>query len=233
MAIQVVILAYPGCAHAAPTERLVRQVATDLDVAVDLQRTAVTTPQQALAARFAGSPSVLVDDRDLELDAQPTAELSDRRYGSGTGVPPRWLVEAALLRALQPRSVLFLCYANSVRSQLAEALARRLLPPTVRVQSAGTLSCYVHPTALQVLEEIDIDASDQWSKSVDEIEGASVEVVITLCDEQTCPAFLGHARRVHWPIPDPSAAVDPLAALEAFRACRDEIEQRVRLLAPR
>jgi len=233
MTIVIEILETADCAHAELTERLVRQLATDLNVGVEVRHSIVRSAQQALEQRFAGTPTVLVDGYDLELDVEPTVVLACRRYQGGKSVPPRWLVEAALLRAAQPRSILFLCHANSVRSQMAEALARQLLPPAVQVQSAGSVSSYVHALARQVLDEIGLDTSELRSKSVAEIDAAPIEAVITLCDEQTCPVFLGHARRVHWPIRDPSSAFEAKSALEAFRACRDEIAQRIRQLVPR
>lgn len=233
MAVNIVLLETADCAHAEITERLIRQVATDLDVEIELRRTVLASEEQALTARFAGTPTVLVDGHDLELGVAPTQVLSCRRYDGGKSVPPRWLVEAALLRALQPRSILFLCHANSVRSQMAEALARHLLPTTVQVQSAGSVSSYVHALARQVLDELDLDTAELHSKSVTTIDPAPIEAVITLCDEQSCPVFLGHARRVHWPIQDPSSAFAVASALEAFRACRDEIARRIRHLAPR
>ena len=96
------------------------------------------------------------------------------------------------------RSVLFLCVANSARSQMAEALARRRFGDRLRVQSAGSAPSKVNPYAIQVLAELGIDASAQVSKHVDGIDPASVDLVITLCAEEQCPVFLGAARRVSW-----------------------------------
>ena len=84
-------------------------------------------------------------------------------------MPPEWLVEAAVLRALAPRGVLFLCVANSARSQLAEGIARSLAPPGVTVWSAGSQPTRVRPEAIAALAEIGIDISGHRSKSVSEI----------------------------------------------------------------
>lgn len=128
-----------------------------------------------------------------------------------------------------PRNVLFLCVANSARSQLAEALARTVFDASVRVQSAGSAPSHVNPWALEVLRELDIDASSQRSKSVSEIDASVVDTVITLCAEEECPLFLGSARRLHWPLPDP-ASKTPLSEEEMrqrFRAARDELKRRL------
>ena len=126
-------------------------------------------------------------------------------------------------RGDSPLGVLFLCVANSARSQMAEAIARRLGGDALRVQSAGSRPAYVHPVALDVLAERGIDASSQWSKSVREIDPTTVDIVITLCAAEECPLFLGEAERLHWPLPDPIAQ-DLATTVELFRRVRDEIE---------
>ena len=141
------------------------------------------------------------------------------------------MLEAAILRALAPRHILFLCVQNSARSQLAEGIARFLAPPGVTVSSAGSSPAFVRPQAIQVLREIGIDASGHRSKSIDEIDAASVDAVVTLCAEEVCPVFLGDAVRLHWALPDPAqAAGDEAARLDAFRAVRDELFRRLKLM---
>ncbi len=130
------------------------------------------------------------------------------------------------------QSILFLCVANSARSQMGEGLARQLFPG-FRIQSAGSRPSHVNPYAIEALAELGIDASVHASKSVLEIDPATVDLVITLCAEEVCPAFLGRAERLHWPIPDP-ASDDPTLTAEdlraRFRAGRDEIHRRLMAL---
>ena len=128
--------------------------------------------------------------------------------------------------------LLFLCVANSARSQMAEGLARAVLPGEVTVQSAGSVPTRVNPLAIQAMAEVGIDISRQRSKSVDEIDPATIDTVITLCAEEVCPVFLGRAQRRHWPLPDPAAAThDGPPSIDAFRAVRDEIARRLAALA--
>ncbi len=125
--------------------------------------------------------------------------------------------------------LLFLCVANSARSQLGEALARSLFGDRVRVQSAGSQPSTINPFALEVLAELGIDASGQASKSVAAIDPATVDTVITLCAEEVCPVFLGGARRLHWPFPDPAqAGLNREASLARFREVRDALRARLR-----
>jgi protein-tyrosine-phosphatase/N-acetylglutamate synthase-like GNAT family acetyltransferase len=127
-------------------------------------------------------------------------------------------------------SLLFLCAANSARSQMAEGLARALYGGLVRVQSAGSQPTVVNPSAIVAMREIGIDISGQRSKSIDEIDPASVGTVITLCAEEVCPLWPGKVTRLHWPLADPASADPEMPAetlLARFRAARDEL--RVRL----
>lgn len=130
-------------------------------------------------------------------------------------------------------TMLFLCVANSARSQMAEGLARKLFGSRVAVQSAGSEPSEVNPYAIEVMREIGVDLSAHHSKSVQTIDPASVGTVITLCAEEVCPVFLGKARRLHWPIRDP-ASKDPSIPREEmlarFRAARDQIKARLEVL---
>ena len=132
----------------------------------------------------------------------------------------------------RPPGLLFLCVANSARSQMAEGLARAHFGDRVRVQSAGSEPSAVSPLALAALSEVGIDISGQWSKSVAQIDAGSVDVVITLCAEEVCPVFPRRVRHVHWPLPDPSAGPSFDRPMDAFRDVRDELARRIADLEP-
>jgi len=139
-----------------------------------------------------------------------------------------WQSEAAELKRLAPRHLLFLCVANSARSQMAEGIARSLAPAGVKVSSAGSRPSKVNPLAIQALDEIGIDLRGHFSKSVETIPPGDVEVVITLCAEEECPVFLGEARRIHWGLPDPGGAgLSDAQQLQSFRDVRDELRRRL------
>lgn len=139
-----------------------------------------------------------------------------------------WQSDAEELRALAPHHVLFLCVANSARSQMAEGIARSLAPASVKISSAGSQPSKVNPLAIRALDEIGLDLRAHHSKSVDSIDPADVEAVITLCAEEVCPVFLGKARRFHWGLPDPAHAGNTEEErLQAFRDVRDELRRRL------
>jgi len=142
-----------------------------------------------------------------------------------------WRTEAETLRNLRPRHILFLCVANSARSQMAEGIARSLAPPGMKISSAGSFPVSVRPQAIRVLKEIDIDISGHRSKGLDSIDPGSVDAVITLCAEEVCPVFLGKAHRVHWGLPDPAGVTGAEETrLDAFRSVRDELLRRLKVL---
>jgi protein-tyrosine-phosphatase len=141
------------------------------------------------------------------------------------------MTEASELRAMRPRHILFLCVANSARSQMAEGIARSLAPQEVKITSAGSSPASVHPQAIRVLREIGIDIAGHRSKGMDSIDAGSVDTVITLCADEVCPLFLGKAHRVHWGLPDPAGVAGPdEARLNAFRSVRDELLRRMKVL---
>jgi arsenate reductase (thioredoxin) len=123
-----------------------------------------------------------------------------------------------------PKSILFLCVANSARSLMAEGLARAKFGARLRVQSAGSQPSEVNPLAIEALREVGVDISAHVSKSVDTIDPVSVDLVVTLCAEEVCPMGLAGVRRVHWPLTDPAG---PNRSIERFREARDEIARRL------
>ncbi len=129
------------------------------------------------------------------------------------------------------KSILFLCVANSARSQMAEGLARARFGSRVPVESAGSQPSRVNPLAAAVMAEIGIDISGQRSTGVADVDPARVGTVVTLCADEVCPAFLGDARRLHWPLPDPAgAAGSEEERRRRFREVRDEIARRLESL---
>lgn len=127
--------------------------------------------------------------------------------------------------------ILFLCVANSARSQIAEGLARRIFGDDADVMSAGSKPAVVNPYAIRALAEVGIDASDQHSKLVDDVPLDGLNLVVTLCAEEVCPVVPVKTRKLHWPIPDPAgAAGNDEAKMMEFRRVRDMIEVKIAAL---
>jgi arsenate reductase (thioredoxin) len=130
------------------------------------------------------------------------------------------------------KRVLILCTGNSCRSQMAEGIWNALSDGKWLAFSAGSSpSGFVHPLAVEVMREVDIDISANRSKHIDEFANKSFDLVVTVCDnaKEACPAFPGANRTEHWPFDDPagkdSTGDDQLAV---FRRIRDEITAAIR-----
>lgn len=123
---------------------------------------------------------------------------------------------------MKPR-VLILCTGNSARSQMAEGLWRHEAGDRFEVFSAGTKPSRVRPEAIAVMQELGIDISRHYSKSVEEFTGQEFDYVVTVCDHanEICPVFPGKTQRLHWSFEDPSDEA-------SFRKIRDRILARIR-----
>jgi thioredoxin type arsenate reductase len=130
--------------------------------------------------------------------------------------------------------ILFLCVANSARSQMAEGLARSILGNRASVMSAGSEPSSLNPYAVAAMAEIGIDISQHQAKSVGEVDAAAVDLVVTLCADEVCPVLPGRVRRLHWPVADPASS-DPSLTPEdmsaRFVTARDQIKARIEVLA--
>ena len=125
-------------------------------------------------------------------------------------------------------TILILCTGNSCRSHLAEGFLRAAAGDSLDVQSAGSKPAgYVHPLAIQVMQEIGIDISAHRSKHMNDFLQQPVETVITVCGnaDQACPLFPGQLNRHHWGFYDPAHATGTdEEKLTVFRKVRDEIK---------
>jgi arsenate reductase len=130
-----------------------------------------------------------------------------------------------------PCGILFLCVANSARSQMAEGLARSLAPPSVAVFSAGSEPTRLNPVAIQAMAQVGIDIRAQRSKPVTDVPLHRVDLVVTLCAEEVCGEFPLPVEHLHWPHEDPAAVEGRREeVLEAFSGVRDQIESKLKTL---
>lgn len=122
--------------------------------------------------------------------------------------------------------ILFLCTANSCRSQIAEGWAKALRSADIEAYSAGTRPSTVNPLAAKVMAEVGANLSSHRSKSVDEFRDQKFDYAVTLCGsaKEECPVLLGAGKLVHVGFPDPAVAVGTEEeVLAEFRRVRDMI----------
>jgi len=113
---------------------------------------------------------------------------------------------------------------------MAEAIVNARLSDDWRAFSAGTVPAgYVHPKAIQVLDEIGITHKGE-SKSAEQFRQMDFDLVVTVCDDaaENCPVWLGKGKRAHLSFPDPAKAEGTdEEKLAVFRSVRDAIAQKV------
>jgi arsenate reductase (thioredoxin) len=128
------------------------------------------------------------------------------------------------------KKIMFLCTANSCRSQMAEGFAKEYGKGIVEVYSAGLMAAGVQQKAIAVMKEADIDISKQQSKEIDPDLLRKMDIIVTLCGhaEETCPWTPPEIRRIHWPVKDPvgTTGTEEQIMIE-FRRARDEIKEKV------
>ena len=126
--------------------------------------------------------------------------------------------------------ILFLCVANSARSQMAEGLARHRYGKRAEVGSAGSMPTKPNPYAIEAMAELGIDITSHNSKSVDGMNAGDFDYVITLCAEEVCPWLPGTTQRLHWPIDDPASddpTLTPDDMRKRFAKARDIIHAKL------
>ena len=132
----------------------------------------------------------------------------------------------------QLRRVLILCTGNSCRSQMAEALFRKLGKGDWESFSAGSRPAgYVHPLAIEAMKELGVDISENQSKHAGEFLGQPFDLVVTVCDgaKESCPTLPRARTTDHWPFEDPAGAEGTdEEKLRVFRRIRDEISARIK-----
>ncbi|WP_338128112.1 metalloregulator ArsR/SmtB family transcription factor [Neptunomonas phycophila] len=125
------------------------------------------------------------------------------------------------------KRVLFVCTANSARSQIAEALLRHFAGDQFEVCSAGTEPSEIDPRTLEVLQNFGLKTKDLKSKSIESLENQHFDFVISLCDKahRECRHWPGNGVVMAWDFPDPKASSDP----RAFGLTLQELSERIRL----
>jgi protein-tyrosine-phosphatase len=131
-----------------------------------------------------------------------------------------------------PGSILFLCGLNAIRSPMAEQLARKIMPPTVYVASAGVRAGKRDPFVDAILAESGLSLGSRQPRMLDDLDDASFDLIITLAPEAHHRALeLTRSLAVdveYWPTPDPTTSTGSREhILAAYRDVRDRLERRI------
>lgn len=95
---------------------------------------------------------------------------------------------------MEVKRLLFVCEHNSARSQMAEALLKKLAGRRFEVESAGFEPGILNPLAVRAMADMGIDISKNTTKRVFDLyrQGKLYTYVVTVCDETAagkCPIF--------------------------------------------
>lgn len=131
-----------------------------------------------------------------------------------------------------PGSVLFVCGMNAIRSPMAEALARHMLPSTVYVASAGVRRGERDPFVDAVLEEDGLTLGGRQPQTLDELEDDYFDLIVTLAPEahhKALEATRSYSVEVeYWPMPDPTTVSGTRSQiLAAYRDLRERLKRRL------
>jgi arsenate reductase len=126
--------------------------------------------------------------------------------------------------------VLFLCYGNACRSQMAEAIARNLAADVIEATSAGLVPFGEIPsTTLTALAERGFSAEGQRSKPLRPEDLSAADLVINMSGRSGASIFSEPTTPFEdWDVGDPYGSNLPV-----YRVIRDQIEARVEDLAQR
>ncbi len=130
---------------------------------------------------------------------------------------------------MSQKKVLILCTGNSCRSQMAEVIWNTH-DQWQAVSAGSNPSGYVHPLAIEALQEIQLPTANLTSKHADVFQDDDFDLVVTVCDnaQETCPVYPGAKQTLHWPFPDPADATGTdEEKMVVFRTVRDDIQAKI------
>lgn len=133
-------------------------------------------------------------------------------------------------RTIRERNILFLDEDNACLSQMAEAVAKHLQPPKIRIFSAGVKATSIPPQVHKVMEELGISLSGQTSKKMNDVPLDQIDLVVSFNDaDKKCETLPAKAKIERWPLTAPKDPPpdDSTPSLSGFRRDRDEIDKRV------
>lgn len=134
--------------------------------------------------------------------------------------------------AQEPRSVLFACTRNSIRSPMAEAMLKAMRGRAIYVDSVGLINGQLDPFAVEVMREVDIDLSRHNPKRFEDRWDTSFDLLICLS-----PEAYEHGKALartaamdveFWDIEDPTETTgNRTVKLDAYRRVRDSLMHKL------
>jgi protein-tyrosine-phosphatase len=138
----------------------------------------------------------------------------------------------SLTEPKEPRAILFMCGMNSIRSPMAEVIAKQLIAPGIYIQSAGVRSGERDPFVDAVLDEVGLTLGKHKPRTLEEIEDDFFDLIITLTPEAHHSALeLTRSNSldvIYWPTMDPTVVTGTREQiLDAYRDVRDYLTRMI------
>ncbi|HEY7168546.1 MAG TPA: arsenate reductase ArsC [Candidatus Binatia bacterium] len=134
-------------------------------------------------------------------------------------------------RSIRERNILFLCHDNACLSQIAEAMAKHLSPPKIRIFSAGVKPTKIPPQVYKVMQELGISLSGQSPKSIDQVPLDQIDLVVSFDEaDKDCDILPKKAKVKRWSVPEAATTQNGGTSLPLLRLERDEIDKQVSAL---
>mgnify|MGYP000038161510 CR=1 FL=1 len=232
--MKIRFLYFKECPNSERALDLLREVLKEKRIDAEIEIVEIKSEEEAKKYRFLGSPTIQINDRDIEKERRNDPSVFGCRIyktkDGHSGVPPKDMIVEAIeeVKNKEKQKVLFICTHNSARSQMAEGILRALYGDRYEAHSAGIQPTKVNPYAIKVMREFGIDISTHCSKSIEEFREKDFDYVVTVCDsaKETCPFFPGGRIHLHKEFNDPSGIKGhENEILTEFRKVRDEIKK--------
>lgn len=221
--MEIQLSAQPGCPFAS---ELAGRVSSALRI-LGMQSTDYPLLQNA-SSSFC--PLLTINGTEITWRSSLKAETACPVCGSMVGIPDVEIIRWHIASALGRKTVLFICSANAVRSQMAEAIVNHCMIPNWAAFSGGILPMQLWPPVVQVLQEIGADASAGKAKHIELFLGCTFDAVISLCSDtdEFCTAFPGDGARMHMPFDDPMThSFFGIGDIARTRKLRDDMRKKI------
>ena len=149
---------------------------------------------------------------------------------SWPAVHPLPMLQTYEVERVDRAAILFVSQHNSVRSPMAEALARHIAPKDIEILSAGIDPLPVHELTVETLRELHVDAAGLKPMALSQLSARRFDLVVTLCEQTraVCTAFAGTPAVIHWSLPPVERTTGD--GHVAFRALAQRIDEHVHSL---
>ncbi|MCL4457511.1 MAG: arsenate reductase ArsC [Nitrospirae bacterium] len=230
--MNIELLYIKDCPNFKPARRLIhdiiRSFGKPISLGMKLRKIEIKDSNDAEKYLFPFSPTVRINGEDIEPETAKTTGLACRIYRNGTGLPDRDVLKCKIAKAAGLKTILFVCTANAVRSQMAEAIVNHFLHNEWIAFSAGIMPMEVRKGVAEVMKEIGIDISMNRAKHIDLFKDCAFDRVITLCSDadRLCINYPVHDERDRIIFHDPVSTYGfRFGHVSALRKLRDEIKE--------